>query len=186
MSPKILRKTNFGNPILREVSRTLTSDEIISADIQTLIGDMRHTTAKKQYGVGLAAPQVGVAVALSVIAIKPTPSRPDSMEFDQVIINPEVIEGIGSRIGMWEGCISFGSGEDTPYAKALRYKKVRVRYLDERAVLHEEVLEGLPAHVFQHEVDHLNGILFVDRVRDSKTYITIGEYKKRYAKKPKK
>lgn len=177
--PKLLKRTLFGNPILRQKSKRLSIAEIKSPEIQELIVNMKHTVDKKAYGVGLAAPQVGVGVALSLIAIKPTPSRPNNPIFNKVIINPEIIETYGRRIGMWEGCISFGVEEYVPYAKALRYKKIKVTYMDQDAKKHTEVLDGLVSHVFQHETDHLNGILFVDRVRDKKTFIMSSEYRKR-------
>lgn len=180
---KILKRTIFGNPVLRQKTRRLSVEEILSPEIQQLIEDMRYTVKTKKYGVGLAAPQVNVSVALSVVDIKPTKSRPDSLAFSQVIINPEIMETYGPKTGLWEGCLSFGSGSNLPYAKAMRYRKIKVGYMDEKGAYHEEILEGLPAHVFQHETDHLNGILFVDRVKDTKTYMTMGEYIKRHASK---
>jgi peptide deformylase len=119
---------------------------------------------------------------LALIAIKPTPNRPNRTPFDQTIINPEIVETYGRRSGMWEGCISCGQGNGLLYAKALRYKKIKLCWLDEQAKQHEEILEGFPAHVAQHETDHLNGILFVDRVRDTKTYMMADEYRKRIVK----
>lgn len=176
---KLLRRTQFGNPILRSVARILSVDEILGDDIQQLINDMRRTVAERQYGVGLAAPQVGQGVALSVIAIKKTPSRPDALEAQMVIINPVITEVMGKRSRMWEGCISFGGAKDFPYAQTLRYKSIRLKYQDEHAIEHEEVFDGLLAHVLQHEVDHLHGVLFVDRVDDPKSYMMVSEYKKR-------
>jgi peptide deformylase len=64
------------------------------------------------------------------------------------------------------------------YGKAMRYEKLRIRWLDDKAHRHEKNFEGLLAQVIQHEVDHLNGILFVDKVKDPKTYVTFSEYKK--------
>lgn len=177
----MLRLTRFGDPILRRIAHYLTIDDIQSEDIQELIANIRHTNKEKQYGVGLAAPQVGVSVALSVIGIKPTPTRPDNVPFEAVIINPQYT-GIGRRTGMWEGCQSCGRGNETLYAKALRFRKIRAEWLDEQAHKHEEELEGFPAHVFQHETDHLNGILFVDRVRDTTTYMMADEFRKRIIK----
>lgn len=179
MPNKILRRTYFGNPVLRIAAKRLSKEEILSDEIQQLIKNMKLTVDKRKYGVGLAAPQVGSSVALALIAIKPTPTRPDRAIFNKVIINPEIIETYGNKKGMWEGCISFGSGNNFPYGKAMRYRKIKVRYYDEKAVLHTEILDGFIAHVFQHETDHLNGVLFVDRVKDSSTFITASEYKKR-------
>ncbi|MDB5185757.1 MAG: Peptide deformylase [Candidatus Saccharibacteria bacterium] len=135
---------------------------------------MCHTLEQKSAGIGLAATQVGESVAVAVIGIKPTPSRPNLKRQELIMINPVVIKTYGHRTGMWEACIS---GTDL-YAMALRYKKVRLRYQDEDAKEHERDFEGLMAHVIQHEVDHLNGILFVDRVKDTSTYMTGHEYRK--------
>lgn len=176
---KILQRAKFGNPILRKKARILSDDEILSDDIQQLINNIKYTCDKKQYGVGYAAPQGGASVAVLVIAIKPTPSRPNRDLFDRVVINPEIIEYVGDKSRMWEGCISFGLGGDTPYGETWRYKKVKVRYKNEKAETVEEILTGLPAHVFQHETDHLNGILFVDRLTSPGTLLAVSEYKKR-------
>lgn len=181
--PKILRRTQFGNPILREKSAVLSDDQILSKDIQELIADMKYTLDRREYGVGLAAPQVGESKAISVIGIKKTPTRPEVEPFSMVVINPKIDETYGNRKSMWEGCISCGIGSGTVYAKALRYRKVKLSWQDELAKKHTKIFEGFQAHVIQHEVDHLNGILFVDRVNDSKTYMMASEYRKRVAKK---
>jgi peptide deformylase len=100
---KLLRITWFGNPVLREPARRLTKQEITSAEIQQLIAYIKHTVDKKQYGVGLAAPQVGVGLAVALIAIKPTPTRPNREIFNKVIINPEITKKYGKKVPMWEG-----------------------------------------------------------------------------------
>lgn len=176
--PKTLKRTQFGNPILRTPAHEVDSGEIASTKVQSLIRDMYYTLTTKKYGVGLAAPQVGVPLRLSVIYIQPTSHRPDVQKFQQVIINPS-FEPIGRREQMWEGCLSFAGAKDSVFAKALRYKKIRARWYDEDGVYHDEVLSGLPAHVFQHETDHLNGILFVDRVKDSTSWMNAAEYRAR-------
>jgi peptide deformylase len=179
---KIRKLTRAGNPTLREASSLIEVNDIRSDNIQQLIRDIRYTNETKKYGVGLAAPQVGEKLALSVIGIKPTPNRPDREPFESVIINP-TYEGVSRRTGMWEGCQSFGKGNNLLFGKALRYKKVRATWYDENAKFHREELDGFVAHVFQHETDHLNGILFVDRVRDTKTFMLADEYRKRIVKK---
>lgn len=171
-----LKLRQFGDPILRQCARRLTTKEIASPSIQKLIVDIRELNSLKQYGVGLAAPQVGNGIALSVIGIKPTPTRPELEPFEQVIINP-TYEGIGRRVGMWEGCQSCGRGTNTLYGKALRYRRIAATWFDQDAVYHEMILDGFVAHVFQHETDHLNGVLFVDRVRDTKTYMMANEFR---------
>lgn len=179
MADKILRRTKFGNPILRQSARRLNDEEILSPEIQQLIKDIKHTCDNKPYGVGFAAQQGGYDVALSIIAIKPTPSRPDNELFDRVVINPEITEYIGYKTKMWEGCISFGLGNDTPYGETWRYKQIKVKYKNEKAETIEETLTGLPAHVFQHETDHINGILFIDKLTSPSTLITVSEFRKR-------
>jgi peptide deformylase len=174
-----LHIAQFGNPVLRAVATHLSPEDIVSPRVRLLIADMQIMLESRRYGIGLAAPQVGHSVAISVIAIKPTPSRPNHQVEELIVINPEIVKAYGRRTQQWEGCISFGTG-NFPYAKVPRYKKIRLRYYDEQAVIHERDFDGLLAHVLQHEVDHLNGVLFVDRVRDTTSYMTIQEYKKRY------
>ena len=178
---RLLKLVRLGNPILRAKARRLSADEIKSSEIQALITDMRQTNEVKKYGVGLAAPQVGVPAALSVIGIKPTPTRPELERFEQVIINPSY-EGVGRRKGMWEGCQSIGSGKSILYGKAQRYSRVNARWLDENGEQHEKFLTGFVAQVFQHETDHLNGVVFLDIVKDKTSLMMADEYKKRIAK----
>jgi peptide deformylase len=172
--PKILRKTEFGNPLLRATQRRLTHDEILSEAVQDLIENMYLTLEHREYGVGIAAPQLGRSLAISVIDTKPTPTRPDLVRQKLTIINPEIIKTYGSKTEEWEGCIS---GTEL-YAKVPRYKKIRLIWHDEKSQLHEQDFDGFLAHVIQHEVDHLNGILFVDKVKDTSSYMTFREYKK--------
>jgi peptide deformylase len=179
--PKILKRTEFGNPILQNPAKKLKVDEIRSEIIQQLIADMRYIVSVKKYGVGIAAPQVGKSVSLSVISIKKMPSRPNAKEFDLVIINP-TFEGLGKQEEMWEGCISFATMQAPVFAKAMRFKRIRANWLDENGEEHEEELDGLVAHVFQHETDHLNGVLFPERVKDHKSWMNASEYKKMITK----
>jgi peptide deformylase len=171
---QILRRTQFGNPILRTPAKQLSKPEILSPATQDFIADMRHTLEKKRYGVGLAAPQVGQSIALAIIGLKPTPTRPKVPTIAMTLINPKIMTHSKRRTARWEGCIS---GPDM-YGKAMRYPTLRLTWIDEQGYPHEEDFKGLLAQIIQHEVDHLNGILFVDRVRDSKTYVTFSEYKK--------
>lgn len=177
----LLDRIEFGDPILRVKAKNLTVDEIKSAKIQKLIADMRHTLISKKLGIGLAAPQVGQGIALSVISIRPTKHRPKVKEFDLVIINPEITKTFGYRTQTWEGCLS--AGKSGLFAKTPRYKKVEAEYLNEKGQKKKGIFSGLQAQVIQHETDHLNGILFVDRVKDTSTYMTLKEYKKRIIKR---
>lgn len=174
--------TEFGNPLLREVAKKVSVKDIGSSKIQTLISDIKNKAKDGTYGVGLAAPQVGIGLALSVITIRPTPSHPGREVFESVIINPEIIEYIDEPVSKWEGCMSFGSNVDPVFAQAIRHETIKVTYYDETAKLHRKTLTGFLAHVFQHETDHLKGILFVDRVEDSKSWMNASEYKKMLTK----
>lgn len=184
-----LHLTKFGDPILRDIARRLTDDEVRSRGIQTLLDDMRgYLDSHPETGVGIAAPQLGVPLAISSVHIRPTEYRPNVETITLELINPEIIEYFGDPTGMWEGCLSFGAGEgivDFPYAQALRHKKIRLRFMDRNGVLHEDDFEGITAHVIQHETDHLNGVLFVDNVKDPHTYVMKSEYMKRYHSKKK-
>ena len=180
---KVLKRTEFGNPILRKVAQALSQPEITSTKIQTLISDMRYTLEHEKLGVGLAAPQVGKNISLAIIHIRPTPHRPKVKNFDAVLINPKIIETYGKKIQEWEGCISAGPMKAGMFAKVPRYKAVRLKYYDEAGKLRSKKFEGLAAQVAQHETDHLNGVLFVDKVKDTKTYMTYAEYIKRVRNK---
>lgn len=186
--PYSLTLTKFGNPILRKSAKKVRAAKVQSTDIQQLIKDMHaYMDDHPAYGVAIAAPQLNVPLAVVAISVKPTDYRPNVEQIKMTFINPEIVRQYGREYGMWEGCMSFGFGDsktaqDFPYAQARRYKKVRLRYLDEFGVQQESDFDGLLAHIIQHEVDHLNGILFVDRVKDSNTYMMKSEYIKRYQK----
>jgi peptide deformylase len=175
---KILTRTEFGNPILNQKTCMLSKQEVQSPKIQKLIGDMFYTLEEKKYGVALAAPQVGQSIALTVINIKPTRIRPDlpkNQWAKMAVINPKITKTYGKRSQLWEGCVSFPNA----FAKVPRYKKIELQYLDEKGTGHKKVFEGLLAHVLQHETDHLNGHLFVEKVRDTSSFMTESEYVKR-------
>lgn len=179
---KTLPITEFGNPILRQTAKRLTVAQIRSASVQALIEDIRHSLISQKLGVGLAAPQVGESLALTVIAIRPTKHRPSAELFDLVMINPKITRTIGQPEQLWEGCISSGAGQANLFAKLLRFPSVVASYLDAQGQPQSEQFDGLVAQVVQHETDHLNGILFVDNVTDTKTYMTMNEYQKQITK----
>ena len=135
-----------GDPILRKVAREVTE---INERIKTLLEDMVETMYEYD-GVGLAAPQVGILRRVVVIDVGEGPIK---------MINPEIIEQEGESVDI-EGCLSIPNRSGT----VKRPEKVKVRYLDENGV--EKTLEGtgLLARAICHEVDHLNGILFVDKM----------------------
>lgn len=181
---QVLERTEFGNPVLRRRASTLSEAEVRSEAVQALIKDMRHTLKEKKLGVGIAAPQVGENLRLSVIYIRPSKTRPDLPKekwAELVIINPKITKTFGNKKQLWEGCISLPE----VFAKVPRYKKLELQYLDEKGTSQTKVFDGLLAHVIQHEVDHLNGDLYVDKVKDPSTFMSGAEYRKRIVPKNK-
>lgn len=180
---KELPITEFGNSLLRQSATRMSADDIKSEKTKSLVRRMRFTLTNKKRGVGLAAPQIGRDLALAVIVIQPTKHRPDVMPIELIMFNPEILNTSSRKAQMWEGCLSCGSSP--LFAKVPRYKAVEVRYNDETGKLQKQKYEGLAAQVIQHEVDHLNGVLFVDRVKDPTTFMTLKEYKKQIVSKGK-
>lgn len=172
-----------GSAILREKCRRLTVEEIRSAEMQKLIDDLFYTVQEAKAGVGLSANQVGRREAISVVAIKPTPARPNLEPFNEVCINTEIVETFGEKEPMWEGCLSTARDEngEPSMAQVPRYKKVRIEYFDREGKKQSEVVAGFVAHVLQHETDHLNGVLFTDLI-DKGGMISYREYVRRFVK----
>lgn len=188
MSPSKFEIVQAGNPVLRQRSRSLAPAEIRGREIQDLIESMRDCMHAAP-GVGLAAPQVGLSLQLAVIedradyhkdveesVLKERERRPVPF---QVIINP-VLEEIGNeKVEFFEGCLSV-SGFSALVARA---RSVRVNCLDERG--REKVIEatGWYARILQHEIDHLNGALYIDRMV-SRTFTTIDNLAEFWKGKP--
>lgn len=143
--------------------------DVIDKEIKSLIRDMFDTMYDAE-GVGLAANQIGVP--LSVMVIDTTPKE-DSPPLKLVLINPEIVESEG-RVKYKEGCLSFPGLS----VEVERAKKVKVKALNEHGEPVELVLEDFPAIVFQHELDHLRGITFVDRLKGWRRRIALEKYKK--------
>jgi len=143
-----------GNPVLRTVSKEVNR---ITPEIHILIKDMIDTLkASPIRGVGLAAPQVGVNLRVVIVLLKDTKS-----EEIVPLINPQIVSSQGEEED-YEGCLCL----PRLYGKVKRYQEVKLKALNERGELLIMVLKGLPARVIQHEIDHLDGILFVDRMED--------------------
>lgn len=154
----------LGHPHLRRVAPDYPVDAIGSAEFQELIKDMRETMHETG-GIGLAAPQIDVDYRIAIIEIEEPSTRYGEMEpvpF-RTYINPTitVLEGADTA-GYWEGCLS------VPGLRGFveRPQHVRVDYTDEQGQAQSLVAEGFLATVFQHEFDHLDGILYVDRITD--------------------
>lgn len=172
---KRLPRTYFGNPILRTKGRRLTAQEIARPALQALIRRM-FFTMRRVGGVGLAAPQIGKSIQLAVIEIDQTGLRPSVTPLPPlVIINPVILRCSADEVMDWEGCLSF------PGARGLvpRSRRIEVAYLDEHGNKQTVQLRGFQARVFQHEIDHLNGRLYIDRMADMTTLMTMREFGKR-------
>lgn len=181
-----MRILEFGEPLLRKKALRLKLASINSPHIQNLIADMQKFLISKKLGVGLAAPQIGQSIALAIIMIEPSKKRPTAKHFNLTIINPKILKTFGAKKQMWEGCISCGAGRGGLFALVPRYKKIQLEYRDENGKLTTKLFTGLPAHVIQHEIDHLNGVLFVDKVSKTKSYMTYNQYVKLMKKSTKK
>jgi peptide deformylase len=157
-----------GDPVLRERARELDPDEIGSPEIERLIEDLIDTK-RATHGAGIAANQIGEAVRVAVVEVEAgNPRYPYKPPVPlTVMINP-VLEPAGDQTAeINEGCLSVPDLRGT----LPRHVAVRVRYLDREGRPQDEIRRGLTAGTFQHEVDHLNGILFVDRA-DPRTFAT--------------
>lgn len=168
----------FGEPLLRKKASAVKPASIKSKEIAKLIKEMGEFLAAKKLGVGLAAPQIGSSLSIAIIAIQPTAKRPNAKKFNLTIINPKIKKAYGYRKQLWEGCISGGPSKSSLFALVPRYRKIDLEYYDENGKLKSQAYSGLAAQVIQHEIDHLNGILFVDRVKNTKSYITYSQYLK--------
>ena len=162
---------SIGHPTLREVARPVPVGQVGSPGVQTLIDDLIDTMHAAN-GAGIAAPQVGEPVRIAVMEVTSNPRYPYKPPIPlTVAINP-VIEPLDDElVDIIEGCLS------VPLRGSVRrHVNVRVRYLDRDGVEHDEIKRGLTAGTWQHECDHLDGVLFVDRVTDPTTLTTWAEY----------
>jgi peptide deformylase len=171
----ILKVARMGHPVLRGRARALDRAEIKSAAIQKLIDDMVETMEEYQ-GIGLAAPQVHESVRVFIAGLQED-ARSDDEDPAIVpvpLINPEIVP-IGSEIvSDWEGCLSIPDIR----GKAPRYRRVKVRALDREGARLELQLADFAARVVQHENDHLDGVLFFDRMKALETLTYLDEYSK--------
>ena len=157
-----------GHPVLRTPAREVTPDELRSPKVQRLIDDMVETM-RAAGGAGLAANQVHELLRIAVVEVDHNPRYPYKPPIPlTVLVNP-VLEPVDDEtIEINEGCLSVPDLRGT----LERHVTVRVRYLDRDGNERDEVKRGLTAGTFQHEADHLDGVLFLDRVRDPRTFTT--------------
>jgi peptide deformylase len=153
----------IGHPVLRERAREVTADELKSEPVQRLIDDMIETMREAD-GAGLAANQIGETVRVAVVEVRAgNPRYPYKPPVAlTVIVNP-VIEPLDDEVvQINEGCLSVPNLR----GEVPRHVSIRLRYLDRDGAEHEEVRRGLTAGTFQHELDHLDGTLIIDRTTD--------------------
>jgi peptide deformylase len=170
----ILRQiAQLGQPVLRGVAGKITDPA--APAVQTLIDDMLVTVADAD-GVGIAAPQVYEPLSLFIVASRPNPRYPNAPEMEPTaMINPEILWVSDEKENGWEGCLSI------PGLRGLvpRNRRIGVRYLTRKGEVREEEYADFLARVFQHEFDHVRGVVFVDRVESTRELITEKEYVRR-------
>ena len=167
----ILPIVAYGDPVLRKVAVAI---DAAYPDLEKLITNMKETMYNAS-GVGLAAPQIGKAIRLFLIDASPFAEDDDLSEeertvlksFNRVFINPKILEEEGEEWLFNEGCLSIPDVRED----VSRQPKITIEYQDENFMIHTETLEGLAARVFQHEYDHIEGILFTDKLSTLKKRI---------------
>lgn len=157
----------YGDPVLRQKTKEIDKDY---PELDSLIENM-FETMYAAYGVGIAAPQVGLPIRLFVIDGEPYAEDDPVMDgFKKVFINPEIIEETGTPWNYNEGCLSIPDiREDIS-----RKEQITITYFDENWVEHEETYTGLAARIIQHEYDHIEGILFTDKLSPLKKALIKG------------
>jgi peptide deformylase len=164
-----LKIAQLGQPILRQKALDVSPDEIQSPAFQQLLRDMRETLADAK-GAGLAGPQVFAGKRVFLAAVLP-PLEPEGPPQVEVFINPR-FTGASRETGFsWEGCLSFA--ELLVYVE--RHKAVRIEFLNERGEAKSLDLVGFAARVVQHEYDHLEGLLTIDRVQTTRHIVKASE-----------
>jgi peptide deformylase len=147
----------YGHPILRKVAEEIDREY---PDLAQIISDLFETMYRSE-GLGLAAPQIGKSIRIFVIDGKPVgEDEPGMADFKKAFINAKIIKRYGVPEPMTEGCLSIPNLREEVY----RESQVHITYYDENWEFHDEIFEGYKARVIQHEYDHLDGILFTDRV----------------------
>jgi peptide deformylase len=173
----VLPIATIGHPVLRERAREVSAEELRSPEVQRLIDDMIETM-RQVHGAGLAANQVRETLRIAVVEVDGrNPRYPYKPPIPlTVIVNPVIEPADGELFDVNEGCLSVPDLR----GEVPRHVTISLRYLDREGREHEEVRRGLTAGTFQHEVDHLDGTLFVDRVRDPTTFTTWEQFERHH------
>ncbi len=169
---KILQISEIGSPILRYKSVAIANPTDLQLD--ETISDL-VATCEAANGVGIAAPQVAASVRLFIVASRPSPRYPHApVMAPTAMINPEIVDRSGELVAGWEGCLSVPGTRGL----VLRDRTIAVKYFTQHGELVHQELTDFVARIFQHELDHLDGILFPDRVPNLTDLVTEAEYLK--------
>ena len=177
----ILKVARMGHPVLRTRARAIDVGEIKSSRIQQLIDDMFETMGEYQ-GVGLAAPQVHESVRLFVAGFAPSPEDDEDDEERvplMALINPEITVAGPETVEDWEGCLSIPDIR----GKVPRARAIVVRAFDRKGKRFELRASGFTARVIQHETDHLDGVLFFDRMSSFNTLTFLEEFSRYWSER---
>ena len=147
----------YGQPVLRKVCKDIDASY---PDLKQLIDNMFETMYAAD-GIGLAAPQIGLDIRLFVVDLEPlAEDNPQYGGFKKVFINPQIVERKGEMVKLEEGCLSLPGIHET----VEREETIRIQYMDENFVKHDEEFSEFFSRCIQHEYDHIDGILFVDKL----------------------
>ena len=172
----IRKIATLGHPVLREVARKLTREELASPKVQAFIDDLVETMHDAN-GAGLAANQVYEPIRICAIEVRNNPRYPYKPNFPlTVLVNPEVLPTTDDTFMSYEGCLSVPNLR----GEVRRFTGVKVRAWDRHGKDVELDIKGLTAGTFQHEVDHLDGKVFLDRVEDTRTLATWADFERHH------
>ncbi|QEE51328.1 peptide deformylase [Flavobacterium alkalisoli] len=164
----VLPIIGYGDPVLRKKCVDVAQDD---PNLKQIVADM-YETMYNAYGVGLAAPQVGLGIRIFVVDASPfadddelsKEEQEQLSNFKKTFINPTILKEEGEEWGFNEGCLSIPEVREDVY----RHERITIEYYDEDFNKHTDVFDGLAARVIQHEYDHIEGILFTDRISSLK------------------
>jgi peptide deformylase len=175
----ILKVTRLGHPVLRQVTNNIAVKDLKSAAMQKFIDDMVETM-KEYDGVGLAADQVFTSKQVAVLEVADNPRYPHKPKVPlTVLVNPKITPLSDEIEEDWEGCLSIPDLR----GRVPRYKSIRVEALDRHGKPLDFVANGFHARVIQHEFDHLNGKVYLDRMRDLSTLTFLQEFARYWMEK---
>lgn len=175
---EILQISQLGNPGLRRQAQAIENVE--DEHLQKLIDNLIHT-AQNANGVGIAAPQVAQSYRLLIVASRPSDRYPQAPTMEPTaMINPRIISRSNELVKDWEGCLSI------PGIRGLvpRSRRIEIEYISRDRKLHRQELTDFVARIFQHEYDHLDGIVFLDRVESIQELMTEQEYQQQIVNQP--